>query len=114
MLPFQGKHAKFKEYVGHSAHVTNVRWTHDLSRLVSIGGADMSMIVWKRDGAVDAVSLNVDDADTDSEEEGYDSDVEREKCINYVSKTYVSPVRDSSVVKPHLKQQHLQSDAVKK
>lgn len=65
----------------------------------------MSMIVWTREGAADEVSLNVDDDDTDSEEEGYDSDVEREKCINYVSKTYVSPVRDSSVVRPHLKQQ---------
>ena len=114
MLPFQGKHAKFKEYVGHSAHVTNVRWTHNSSHLVSIGGADMSMIVWKRDEAVNEVTLNVDEDDTDSEEEGYDSDVEREKSINYVSKTYVSPARDSSIVKPHLRQQHPQLDAVKK
>ena len=65
----------------------------------------MSLIVWRRDGATDEVLLNVDDADTDSEEEGYDSDVEREKRINYVSKTYVSPIRDSSVVKPYMKQQ---------
>lgn len=74
----------------------------------------MSMIVWAREGAADEVSVNIDDVDSDSEEEGYDSDVEREKNINYVSKTYVSPVRDSSVIKPHLRQQHAQSDAVKK
>lgn len=73
----------------------------------------MSMIVWTREGAADEVSLNVDDVDTDSEEEGYDSDVEREKAINYVSKTYVSPVRDSSVVKPHLREKP-QTDTVKK
>ena len=113
MLSCQGKYAKFKEYVGHSAHVTNVRWTHDSSCLVSIGGADMHMlmIVWKRDGAVDEVTLNVDDDDTDSEEEGYNSDIEWEKSINYNNeKTYVSPIQDASVVKPHLKQ----PDAVKK
>ena len=70
----------------------------------------MSMIVWTGDGAADKMTLNVDDDDTDSEEEGYDSDIEREKSINYVSKTYVSPIRDATVVKPHLKQ----PNAVKK
>ena len=73
----------------------------------------MSMIVWRRDGATDQVSLNVDDTDSDSEEEGYDSDVEREKRINYISKTYMSPIRDSSVVKPYMKQQP-QADTGKK
>jgi len=73
------------------------------------------MIVWTREGATDQVLLNVDDADTDSEEEGYDSDVEREKHINYISKTYISPVRDSSIVRPHQKQQQQQqTDAIKK
>ena len=35
---------------------------------------------------------------------GYDSDVEREKAMDYGSKTYVSPIRDAATggkVKPH-------------
>jgi len=101
----QGKHAKFKEYVGHSAHVTNVRWSSDGAYLMSVGGADMSVVVWAREGSTDQILHRIDDVDSDSEEEGYDSDVEREKLINYVSKTYESPVRDPSIVKPH-QQQH--------
>ena len=31
---------------------------------------------------------------------GYDSDVERERTIDYVSKTYVNPIRDASLDKP--------------
>jgi len=68
----------------------------------------MSMVVWGKEGATDQI-LHVDDMDSDSEEEGYDSDVEREKLINYVSKTYESPVRDPSIVKPH-QQQHKSSE----
>ena len=41
----------------------------------------MSMIVWSREGGADKVTVNVDDGDTDSEEEGYDSDVERENQL---------------------------------
>ena len=72
---------------------------------MSVGGADMSMVVWAREGATGQTVHCVDDVDSDSEEEGYDSDVEREKLINYISKTYESPVRDPSIVKPH-QQQH--------
>lgn len=39
--------AKFKKYLGHSAHVTNVRWSHDHQWVVSIGGADHSVFQWK-------------------------------------------------------------------
>ena len=45
--PALGSHAKFKKYLGHSAHVTNVRWLHDNSRLISIGGADTMIAVWR-------------------------------------------------------------------
>ena len=31
---------------------------------------------------------------------GYDSDVERERTIDYVSKTYVNPIREASLDKP--------------
>lgn len=39
--------AKFRKYIGHSAHVTNVRWSHDYQWVISIGGADHSVFQWK-------------------------------------------------------------------
>lgn len=46
-----------------------------------------------------------DDSDTDSEEEGgYDSDVQREKNLNYEDKTYANPLRTTKGVKPHLRE----------
>ena len=70
----QEKHAKYKQYVGHSAHVTNVRFTHDDTKLVSTGGGDMSVMVWShsKGGVVkeDTSGYISDDSNTDSEEEG--------------------------------------------
>ena len=82
----QGKHAKCKQYVGHSAHVTNVRFSHDDRKLVSVGGADTSVMVWRHnagsrepvsdetsqsgDPVVTSSGFSSEDSDTDSEEEG--------------------------------------------
>ena len=43
-------------------------------------------------------SAMVEDSETDSEEEdgGYDSDVQREKDMDYISKTYAHPARDAT------------------
>jgi hypothetical protein len=41
---FHGKFAKHKHHVGHSAHVTNIRWSTDNKLLVSAGGADTAAL----------------------------------------------------------------------
>jgi microtubule-associated protein-like 6 len=33
--------------VGHSSHVTNIRFTKDQTRLISIGGADHAIFQWR-------------------------------------------------------------------
>ncbi len=39
--------AKFRKYVGHSAHVTNVRFSHDKTRVISTGGGDHAIFLWR-------------------------------------------------------------------
>nr|XP_039266613.1 echinoderm microtubule-associated protein-like 6 [Styela clava] len=110
-FPALNKHAKFKKYTGHSAHVTNVRWLFDDNHLASIGGADTSLLLWRRNNIAistrqeTAVGVSLSQAsasqpdvsyhgdsegsDTDSEEEGgYDSDVAHEKNMDYEDKIY--------------------------
>ncbi|XP_047132983.1 echinoderm microtubule-associated protein-like 6 isoform X1 [Hydra vulgaris] len=104
-FPCTGKNARCKKFNGHSADVCNVRWTHDSSFLLSVGGADTSLMVWKSLDAIEACTQNALESDSDSEfESGYDSDVEREKNIDYLSKIYTNPLRESSGNKPQLKE----------
>ena len=39
--------AKFRKYVGHSAHVTNCRFSADKSRVITIGGGDHAVFQWR-------------------------------------------------------------------
>uniref|UniRef100_H2YU32 Uncharacterized protein n=1 Tax=Ciona savignyi TaxID=51511 RepID=H2YU32_CIOSA len=106
-FPVKGKHGKFKKYVGHSAHVTNVRWSHDSSQLCSLGGADTALFLWSYLTTPGNIRYHGDseDSDTDSEEEGgYDSDVAREKNMDYGSKTYTNNLRETSGSKPNSKE----------
>uniref|UniRef100_H2YU30 Anaphase-promoting complex subunit 4 WD40 domain-containing protein n=1 Tax=Ciona savignyi TaxID=51511 RepID=H2YU30_CIOSA len=82
-----GKHGKFKKYVGHSAHVTNVRWSHDSSQLCSLGGADTALFLWSYLTTPGNIRYHGDseDSDTDSEEEGVNkvNDLELHHVFGY-------------------------------
>ncbi len=41
------KSSDFVEGKGHSSHVTNVRWTKDDRRIISVGGEDQCLMYWK-------------------------------------------------------------------
>ncbi|ESN91894.1 hypothetical protein HELRODRAFT_181950 [Helobdella robusta] len=56
-FPAKLKNNKHKRYMGHSAHVTNVRWMCDGRTLISIGGDDASILIWKLIGGPEQVQL---------------------------------------------------------
>jgi microtubule-associated protein-like 6 len=71
LFTLQGKHAKGRQYACHSAHVTNVRFSHGDQKLVSTGGADTAVVVWDYSGNTqEDASIREEESDTDSEEEG--------------------------------------------
>ncbi|XP_012868821.1 PREDICTED: echinoderm microtubule-associated protein-like 5 [Dipodomys ordii] len=105
--PAKGKFGKFKKYVAHSTHVTNVRWTYDDSMLVTLGGADMSLMVWTNEveSYRERRPCDSEESDIDSEEDGgYDSDVTKEKEISYTIRALSTNIRPMFGVKPHLQQ----------
>lgn len=100
--------------------MTHVRWTHDSAYLVSTGGGDTATVIWKHDGPFDIESVpgkttvksvsaapngtsvpivrpehgESDDSDnTDSEEEGYDSDVQHDRDMDYNTRILINPDR---------------------
>ncbi|XP_016361551.1 echinoderm microtubule-associated protein-like 5 isoform X5 [Sinocyclocheilus anshuiensis] len=103
--PVKGKYAKFKRYMAHSTHVTNVRWSHDDSLLASVGGFDTCLMIWSHEteGRREARQCDSEESDIESEDDGgYDSDVTRENEIIYVIKALSTNVRPMTGVKPHL------------
>ncbi|XP_053700273.1 echinoderm microtubule-associated protein-like 5 [Synchiropus splendidus] len=103
--PVKGKYAKFKRYVAHSTHVTNVRWSHDDSLLVTVGGADTCLMIWAHEPESRRELRQCDSEESDIESDddgGYDSDVTRENEITYTVKALSSSMRPMTGVKPHL------------
>ncbi|ESO87658.1 hypothetical protein LOTGIDRAFT_166239 [Lottia gigantea] len=95
-FPCLKKGAKFRKYTGHSAHVSNVRFSSDKQKVISIGGADHAIFQWKfypQGSGSDDLSLGGVDAYLDSNSEAsdsdlsdvgeLDSDLEREKQVSY-------------------------------
>ena len=95
--------------MGHSAHVTRVRWSYEDNKLISIGGGDTTVMIWEKFGntlneSVSKTSSIVpsnsnkskgesEESDTDSEYEGYDSDVKRENTIDYSKNMFTNPIK---------------------
>ncbi len=94
--------AKFRKYVGHSAHVTNLRFSHDKMHVISTGGGDHAVFQWRfmpegvnalenddtghNTGYVDS---NSEESDSDlSDVAELDSDIEKEKEIDYDRPVY--------------------------
>ncbi|KAF2354174.1 WD40 repeat [Trinorchestia longiramus] len=83
-FPCPKRGAKSRSFVGHSEHVTNVRWTSDSEYVVSVGGADHALFLWRYRPSnymrqpVDIVSLNPLRQEVDSDEELLDTEDEYE------------------------------------
>ena len=46
-FPAVGARQRFRQYVGHSSHVLNIRFSHDDQHVVSVGGPDRSIFQWR-------------------------------------------------------------------
>jgi echinoderm microtubule-associated protein-like 6 len=70
-FPCPVEKAAFNDYIGHSSHVTKVRFHKKISYLISTGGNDKAVFQWKyeldKEGADEPVDFGGDDSDLDDE-----------------------------------------------
>lgn len=58
--------------MAHSTHVTNVRWSHDDSLLVTVGGGDTCLMIWAHEpeGHREFKQGDSEESDLESEDDG--------------------------------------------
>eukprot|EP00002_Diphylleia_rotans_P034049 TRINITY_DN7287_c0_g2_i1.p1 TRINITY_DN7287_c0_g2~~TRINITY_DN7287_c0_g2_i1.p1 ORF type:complete len:2704 (-),score=538.32 TRINITY_DN7287_c0_g2_i1:170-8281(-) len=83
--PCKVKGAEFKEYNGHSSHVTNIAFTTDDKYLISTGGGDMSIFVWRHVLSTSGQVLTENEAEP--EDKGVESDIAKELEAGLAGKT---------------------------
>ena len=59
--------AVYQTYSGHSGHVQNVRFTHNRRYVVSVGGQDRAVLLWKHEPEEDGSSSDDNDDDDDDD-----------------------------------------------
>ena len=98
--------AKFKEYFGHSSHLTEVKFSNGDNYLATVGGNDKTLIIWSTDFGEETNEYDDDDEEVkvsgDEEEEDYietaqdsgddDYDVGASKPHTYAQKQKAPPV----------------------
>ena len=118
--PCKGRFAKSRQYGAHSAHVTNVRWAVGDKFLISTGGADTAICIWALRGhtvgghgatLISGGDSEESDVETD-DAGGYDSDVNYEKELDYLSKIYAQNMRQTEAAKKPHEQKQLENVAM--
>ncbi len=70
-------HSPYKEYAGHSSHVTNVRFSNTDRMIASIGGHDKTLIIWST-GTDEDQQTGESDSALEEVEDAYGSENEEE------------------------------------
>uniref|UniRef100_A0A8C4SLW8 EMAP like 5 n=1 Tax=Erpetoichthys calabaricus TaxID=27687 RepID=A0A8C4SLW8_ERPCA len=122
--PCLKKGAKFRKYLGHSAHITNARWSYDYQWVITIGGADHSVFQWKfvpERKSKEALHIapqetlaesNSEESDSDqSDVPEMDSEIEQETQLSYRRQVYKD---DLPQLKEQCKEKHRASTTKKR
>jgi WD40 repeat protein len=91
---------KFRAYVGHSAHVSNVRFTASDLHLISIGGNDRTIFQWKVvEGSADDAAIEIDDEVNKKAAPG-SKDASKKATTQHATPTKAKPDTKATPTKP--------------